>query len=306
MMKAKTIIKDLAESGIEVDEIFTKANEKLCENNEADMFVTAFIGILDLNTGIMNIANAGHNPPIIRHSNGKFEYLQVRPGLVLAAMEGIKYKKYEIKFMPGDQIYLYTDGITEAIDIKEEFYGESRLLDVINSVEISSARDICNIVKKDIDDFVGEAPQFDDITMISVKLNYVESDNFISIIPNKDSIKIVGEFAEKLSEKLELFPKIANKINIVVDEVYSNIVNYSSAKYAEVSYEVIDDKLYLIFSDDGVYYNPLETKDPDITLNVEEREIGGLGIFMVKKLAESVEYNREEDKNLLKIRFSIK
>ena len=113
MMTAKTLIKGFAESGMEVDEVFTHANEKLCEGNDAGMFVTAWIGVLDLRTGLLSYANAGHNPPVIKKKDGQYEYLRTRANFILAGMESVKYKKHEIQLQPGDEIYLYTDGVTE-------------------------------------------------------------------------------------------------------------------------------------------------------------------------------------------------
>lgn len=301
MMRAKTIIKDLAESGMELSEIFTKANEKLCENNEAGMFVTAWMGILDLKTGLMKFANAGHNPPLVRHGNGEFEYLKTRSGFLLAGMEGSKYRKNELQLMPGDSIYLYTDGVTEATDNDTELYGENRLLNFVNSFERISPEILCKGVKADVDKFVDTAPQFDDITMLALTLKAIMGDNRVCIIPKEDSREAVNEFAQNLTEKLEVVPKVASKINIVFDEIYTNILNYSKATLASISYNIEMGKLYITFTDNGVPYNPLQAAEPDITLSAEDREIGGLGIFMVKKMTESMEYHYEDNENILQL-----
>ena len=166
MMRAKTSIKDLAEGGLDVGTIFTKANNGLCENNEAGMFVTAWIGILDLRTGVVKFANAGHNPPMVRKANGEFVYMKSRAGLVLAGMEDIPYMEQEMQLEPGDRIFLYTDGVTEANDIDGKLYSEERLESFINSVKEEKAEDVLNAIKGDIDLFAAEAPQFDDITML--------------------------------------------------------------------------------------------------------------------------------------------
>ena len=166
MMRAKTIIKDLAEGGMDVGSIFTKANNGLCENNEAGMFVTAWIGILDLRTGVVKFANAGHNPPMVRKAGGEFVYMKSRAGLVLAGMEDIPYMEQEMQLEPGDRIFLYTDGVTEANDIDGKLYSEERLESFINSVKEETAEDVLNAIKGDIDLFAAEAPQFDDITML--------------------------------------------------------------------------------------------------------------------------------------------
>lgn len=171
MMTAKTIIKGYAESGKPVDEVFTIANEKLCESNEAGMFVTAWMGVLDLKTGAVEFANAGHNPPLVRHADGAFAHLKTRPGLVLAGMEGIRYRKNDLQLSLGDEIYLYTDGVTEAANANNELYGEERLLTLLNSLHGLSGEEICRAVKADIAAFVGDAPQFDDITMLHLKYN---------------------------------------------------------------------------------------------------------------------------------------
>lgn len=301
MMQAKTIIKDLAESGLELSEIFMTANKKLCENNDAGMFVTAWMGILDLKTGLLKFVNAGHNPPLLKQKDGEFTYLKARSGMVLAGMDGVKYRQNELQLTPCDQIFLYTDGVTEATDKDNQLYGEDRLLKTVNANITKDTKGLCEAVKTDVDKFVGDAPQFDDITMLSVELKYIRGENSITVVADDKSMLPVSEFVNSLTDKLSVVPKVANKVSIAVDEIYSNIVNYSEARMATVSYQIKDSKLYLTFIDDGIPYNPLEAEEPDITLTAEERKIGGLGIFMVKKMTESMEYIYEDDKNVLKL-----
>ncbi len=167
MMTSKTLIKSFAETGKSVDEVLTEANRELCENNDAGMFVTAWMGVADLTTGEVEYVSAGHNPPLVMHKDGSYEYLKGRHGFVLAGMEGIKYKKSSMQLAPGDKIYLYTDGVTEATNANNELYGEERLLSALNGNKSASVEDTCKTVKADVDEFVGEAPQFDDITMLA-------------------------------------------------------------------------------------------------------------------------------------------
>lgn len=171
MMTAKTIIKGYAESGKSVDEVFTIANEKLCESNEAGMFVTAWFGVLDLLTGKVEFVNAGHNPPLVRHKDSTFDYLKSKPSFVIAGMEGMKYRRNEFFLSSGDEIYLYTDGVTEATDSENRLYGEERLVRFLNTLHGLSGEEICHAVKADVADFVDDAPQFDDITMLYLKYN---------------------------------------------------------------------------------------------------------------------------------------
>ncbi len=169
MMRAKTELKSLTEADIPLAEVFTNGNEALCEGNDAGMFVTAWQGSVDLQNGILHYVNAGHNPPLVRHGDGKFEYLRSKAGFVLAGMDGVRYKTQEWQLEKGDVIFLYTDGVTEATNASTELFGEERLLEAINRSEFTSMEELCAIMKKEVDAFVGDAPQFDDITMLAFR-----------------------------------------------------------------------------------------------------------------------------------------
>lgn len=171
MMTSKTLIKSLAESGLEIDEVFTAANNHLCENNDAGMFVTAWMGIIDLKTGLVSFTNAGHNPPVVKRGNGSFEFLRGNSGFVLAGIEDFPYSKGELQLMPGDTIYLYTDGVTEATNEQEELYEEDRLLQALNKNRTEDMETLCRAVQESVDAFADGAPQFDDITMLAMQFN---------------------------------------------------------------------------------------------------------------------------------------
>ncbi len=168
MMKAKAIVKSVAQTQKEACDVLTLANNILSENNEENMFVTLWLGILDIGTGYVSFANAGHCAPVIKRADGKCDFLRFRSGLMLGAMPGIRYKKREMKIEPGDAIFLYTDGITEAERSVNVFYGEERLLDVLRSCESNTASGICDEVKGDVVRFVYSAPQSDDLTMLAL------------------------------------------------------------------------------------------------------------------------------------------
>ena len=174
MMEAKTLLKSYAESGMGVAEVLTQANNKLCEGNEAGMFVTVWMGCLNTRTGEVTYANAGHNLPVIRHADGSVEMVKSRPGLVLAGMEDIRYRANTVQLKPGDLIYLYTDGVTEATNADNGLYGDNRLLAVLEGNTDADVHAVCANVKTDVDIFVGDAPRFDDITMLA--LTYMPSE----------------------------------------------------------------------------------------------------------------------------------
>lgn len=169
MMITKTLIKNTALNGYGVDEVCNKVNNTLCEKNALNHFVTSWFGIFDLRTGKLEFVNVGHNPPLIyTKKDNSFEYLKTKPNLILAAMENTKYTKHEVTLEPGDKIFLYTDGVTEATNENDELYGEKRLQDYLNNHINEDVETTIKGVKNDIDNFIGKAEQFDDITMLEL------------------------------------------------------------------------------------------------------------------------------------------
>ena len=306
MMTAKTIIKDLAESGMAVNDIFTKANAKLCENNESGMFVTAWMGIMDIPSGKLQFANAGHNPPLLKKADGSFEYLKTRAGFVLAGMEGVKYRVGEIMLSKGDRLFLYTDGVTEATNTQNELYGEDRLLEFMNKNSSIDAAKILPKLKNDIDKFVGEAPQFDDITMLIFDYKLDKGGQMANkIFPAKtESLSDVLAFIEQRLETFGCSMKLQIAICVAIEEVFVNVAHYA---YKEgngnvefnISFDEVTRLVTFKMTDSGVPFDPLKKEDPDISLSAEERNIGGLGIFITKKTMDNVSYAYENGKNIL-------
>ena len=301
MMNAKTLIKGLVESGHDAAETFTIANDRLCRNNEAGMFVTAWLGILDLATGNLQYVNAGHNPPAVRRAEGQFELLKSRANLVLAGMEGIRYRSAEMTLAPGDEIYLYTDGVTEARNAHKELFGEERLLRSLNETPEQTVEERCMKVKNDVAAFVADEPQFDDMTMLCVQLSRVNAGETLEIQPDAKAVSRVKEFLTQQAQRLMISDKQRKTLMVAADEIYSNIVRYSGAKTVRIFIGKEDEKLIAVFSDDGVPYNPLMNEEPDIHAALQDRDIGGLGIFMVRKMTESVEYEYRDHMNRLKL-----
>ena len=307
MMTAKTIIKDLAESGIPVNEIFTRANEKLCENNESGMFVTAWMGILDITTGNMQFANAGHNPPLLKKANGDFEYLKTRPGFVLAGMEGVRYRAGEITLSPGDRLFLYTDGIPEATNIENKLYGEDRLLAFMNQNVTMNAKALLPALKANIDEFVGEAPQFDDITMLMFDYKPKQGGTYMvnKTFPAKiEMLSDVLGFVDCTLDEYECPMKIQTAVCVAIEEVFVNVAHYAYGDgegdmTLSIGFEKESRTITFRMTDKGTPFDPLKNPDPDITLSAEDREIGGLGIFIAKKTMDELNYAYENGENIL-------
>ncbi len=169
MVIAKTLIKNRAMMGDSPSQILGNVNEQLCEGNDAMLFVTVWLGILTISTGKGVAANAGHEHPVLKRADGKYELVEYRHSPAVATMEGIRFREHEFEMNPGDVLFVYTDGVPEATDANNELFGNQRMLDALNKDLEESPKEALVTVRKAIDDFVGEAPQFDDITMLCMK-----------------------------------------------------------------------------------------------------------------------------------------
>ncbi len=169
MVIGKTLIKDHTKPGVDLGDVFSEVNDLLCESNSEGLFITAFEGVLDLETGKFSFVNAGHEMPFIAKAGGAYEPYKLRAGFVLAGMENMKYQSGQIQLSPGDKIFQYTDGVTEATNAAHELYGMKRLTDILVKNTDQPPVKLLTAVKADIDLFVGDAPQFDDITMLCVE-----------------------------------------------------------------------------------------------------------------------------------------
>ena len=168
MVIAKTLLKNTAQSGISPKEVLSQVNTQLCENNEAEMFVTVWLGVMQISTGHMVCANAGHEYPAIRRVGGQYELLHDKHGFVLAGMEGSRYREYEITLEKGDSLFVYTDGVPEATNAENELFGTDRMLEALNQNPDAASEEVIREVQKAMEVFVKQAPQFDDITMLSM------------------------------------------------------------------------------------------------------------------------------------------
>lgn len=306
MVIAKTLIKNSAQTGASPKSVLETVNNQLCENNEAEMFVTVWLGIYEISTGKLIAANAGHEYPVIKRADGKFELYKDKHGFVLAGMENSRYREYELNLNAGDLMFIYTDGVAEATNGQNQLYGTERMLEALNKNLEASPENLLRALKADIDNFVGDSPQFDDITMLGLKIrNEGETKMHTMKFPAKvDQIPKATEFIETILEAQECSLKTMMQINIAIDEIFSNIVHYAYEKDdGEVVLECIveNESVKLKFLDTGKPYNPFEKEDPDISLSAEERSIGGLGIYMVKKSMDRVEYEYIDGKNVLTV-----
>jgi sigma-B regulation protein RsbU (phosphoserine phosphatase) len=169
MMACKIILQSVAMLGGSPAEVLTRTNEAICSNNQEEMFITVWMGVLEISTGKLTAANAGHEYPVIMEADGLFELYRDKHGLVIGAMDGVKYREYELMLKPGTKLFVYTDGVPEATDADNELFGLNRMVTALNKVRNGTPEEILAGVKRDVNRFVKGAEQFDDVTMLCME-----------------------------------------------------------------------------------------------------------------------------------------
>ncbi len=316
MMVSKIILQSCAMLGRSVAEILTKTNEALCSNNQVEMFVTVWLGILELSTGRLTAANAGHEYPVLKRADSSFELYKDKHGFILGGMDGVKYKEYELQLKPGEKLFVYTDGVTEATDTENNMFGVKRMINALNEDPDAEPKQILKNVHAAIDDFVQAAEQFDDITMLCIEYHGQDKAasraakepedlmNELIVEALEEKLPEVLAFVDRHLERVDCPMKAQMEIDVAVEEIFVNIASYAYAPGtgdAGIRVETSEDPaaITIIFSDRGVPYDPLKREDPDVTLSAEERDIGGLGIFMTKKFMDKLEYEFKDGQNIL-------
>jgi sigma-B regulation protein RsbU (phosphoserine phosphatase) len=308
MAMTRTLIKSRATDDRSTASILTHVNDELSQNNKSCMFVTIFAGILNIRSGELVYTNGGHNPPYIRRNDGALQRLDKRHGPAIGAMEGMVYKEERDTLEPGDLLFLYTDGVTEAMDVDHHLFSDDRLQDLLASLETDDADTAVDQTVSAVRAFEGEAEQADDITVLGLRYQGKPEDALmaeqrITIKSRMPEIAAVNEKFEAFAEEFGIPATVAMKFNVIFDELLNNIVTYAyrddDEHDIEVRMKLVGKRLTVTITDDGVPFNPLSEEAPDIAAPLEEREIGGLGIHLVRNLIDDVTYQRQIGKNVM-------
>jgi sigma-B regulation protein RsbU (phosphoserine phosphatase) len=306
MAITKTIIKNRLQSGEDPALALEIINHQLCDNNIMDMFVTAWLCILEISSNKLVYVNAGHNQPLAgRKGQGGqgFTFLVSPPDLPLAGMDDTRYHSREMRLDGGDMLFLYTDGIVEAADSGGAFYGKERLRSFLNNNTGGTLNDMLSRLRADIAAFAGGAEQSDDITMLAIRIIGGEP-AAAQTITLKAAVAELDALIAFIGRGLDTGgcpDHVRGQIELAAEEIFVNIADYA---YNEEGGEVTVDcrldpspggmKMTLIFRDKGRAFNPLDYDEPDITLPLEEREPGGLGLLIVRKTMDTIQYSRED------------
>ena len=280
------------------DQIMQQMNDPLTEQNEQDMFATLFIGVLDMETGVLNYCNGGHNAPVLVHKKDTRQ-LEVLPNLPIGIMGGFEYADQTIQIQRGDTLFLYTDGLTEAENKVHAQYGEERMLKLLTTTDGMPPRNIVETFQKDVNSFVNGAPQSDDLTMLAIRYQ-------ISAIVMRNDIQQIPTLSEWV-DGLHVPDELNMPINLALEEVVSNVMLYAYpgrkdgkvfVEYTEIENEQGKQLIFTV-SDSGIPFDPTKQKEVDTSLAAEDREIGGLGIHLVRQLMDEIRYERVDNKNIL-------
>ena len=279
-------------------------NRGMFDMTENEMFVTFFCGVLDMENGVLRYCNAGHNPPLV--FTNQVEMLPVAPNIPLGVELGMVFEEQQLRLHYDDALYLYTDGVSEAENLEHEQFGMARMQTVLH--ERRRAQEHLDAMLAAVRSFVGEAPQSDDITMLFIHyLNEKQASDVMEkhlILHNEiQQIPQLASFLETIAEEKNISQALTMSLNLALEEAVTNVILYAYPEGTDglVDIEAVlrDDSLEFILSDSGKPFDPTAAPEADITLGVEERQIGGLGIYLVKQIMDSVTYKRENGRNIL-------
>jgi sigma-B regulation protein RsbU (phosphoserine phosphatase) len=305
MAMTKTLIKSYASSDLSTASIMTRVNDELCEGNDENLFVTVFLAILNIHTGELRFTNAGHNYPYLIKEDKSLVTLNQKHGPIVAAMDGLVYKEDLINLDKFDTLFLYTDGVTEAMNNEEELYGEKRLENFLTEHNCKDVKTSVDLLMKDIYTYENSSDQTDDITVLSCFYSgqsVLESLN-ISIENQLDNIRLISESFDTFCEENQISSSVNQKVNLSVDDLVNNIISYgykdNKVHTIELEFKCLKHELIIIIEDDAIPFNPFDGCTDNTHLSIEEREIGGLGIHLVKNLMDSCQYQRKANKNVV-------
>lgn len=310
MAVTRTLFRNTANRCDSPREIISAINNTVLKDNDTCMFVTMFVGVLDLTTGRLIYCNAGHNPPVLA-GRGEASMCRCRENIPAGVIEDFDYEEESIVLRPGQNLFLYTDGLTEAENSALELYGSDRMLSLLARHADDSPKEIISRMETSVNDFVGGFDQSDDLTMLCLRLNGGRPPRKV-FANTMQSVSVLPEYTADVAERYGLGDEVRDRINLVLEEALVNVICYAYPEGVtgeialDAEYDAASGDLTFEISDSGRPFDPTCAASPDIDVPVEERSIGGLGIYLVRSLSDRMEYSRREDRNILKITISTK
>ena len=304
MAVTRALFRAIVSHEVMPDRIVTVLNEIMSAENNSDMFVTFFVGVLDMPTGRMRYCNAGHDAPILIGSGEGL--LPCDSNIPVGVMQGWKYTLQETTIDPWTTIFLYTDGLTEAEDIEHGQFQEQRIFDVIKQAS-HEPKQLIEAMTEAVHQFVGEAQQSDDLTMLALQYKHQQPDiryqRSITLPNDVQTIPKLSDFVDTVCEAAGFDMSLSMQMNLALEEAVVNVMNYAYPKgtkgMVSIDATLTDKGLKFVISDNGKPFDPTAKAEVDTTLSAEERSIGGLGIHLIRKIMDSVNYEYVEGRNVL-------
>jgi len=301
-----TLLRAYAESFRAPSRIMRKINPRLIEGNEEDcLFTTLFLAIINLQRNSLTYCNAGHNPALLQRADGSLEELNVIHGPAVGVIENVPYEQERVPFHPGDRLLLYTDGVSETFNNQGDLYGSERLLDYCRSTPLTvPARKFLAGLLMDLNVFSGTELSHDDVTLVAICRDQESQRAVVSSEHTQPaSVEGMGQLmaaSDRFCQQQSIAAEISGRLQLVLDELLVNVVSHGAgASEHEPTIRLLlrflpEDQLLVVeIRDDGIAFNPFALAEPDTDLTIEERELGGLGIFLVRALARTFSYSYE-------------
>lgn len=312
MAITQTLFRNIALHESNPARIMGELNQAACRNNKSNIFITLFIGILDLPTGRLRYCNAGHEMPILiegqcSKANGQCSMVNALPNLPIGIFEDFGYEMQEMNMRKGDTLFLYTDGLTEAKNAQKELLGRAQAMELVADIGATDPKAMVNGVIDQWRRFAGNTEQSDDLTLLAISYTPREEQHILDetlTLPNDvKEVATLSTFIKDVMTRLNIGKPLAGKLRLALEEAVVNVMEYAypAGTKGDVSIRVTSDgeRLRFVISDRGISFDPTEASKADTTLSAEERPVGGLGILLVRELMDYINYERTDGKNVL-------
>ena len=307
MAVTRYLFRNISTHVAEPEVIVSALNDSLNESNTTSIFVTCLVGVLDLPTGCLRYCNAGHDAPYLINPNSAnpCTKLPVKSHLPIAAMPGWKYSRQETMLSPGTTLFLFTDGVVEAENREHQLFRMSRLQQVLSEAD-PHPETLVKTVEGAVHQFVGDAEQSDDMTMLAIMYTRKQMDvklkRQLTLSNDVQETPLLGDFVTEVCESLGIDSSTSKKMNLAIEEAVVNVMKYAYPDGAEgevrITAEANDVRLKIVISDDGQPFDPTAYGKVDITKSAEDRDIGGLGIHLMRRIMDSINYERVDGQNI--------
>jgi sigma-B regulation protein RsbU (phosphoserine phosphatase) len=279
-------------------------NRSICEESTAGYFVTMFVGILDLTTGHLDYCNAGHEQPIVTG-----QPLEVILNLPVGALSDWNYEGQQTQLQPGDILFLYTDGLSEAKNTAGELFGRKHVKDLATEHTTDSPQQLVELMETEVHRYVDDAEQSDDITLLAIRWqsqggshsSRLSSTSHLSMSASMDDIGALEPFVTQAAQQAGLDDRETKRLRLAVEEAVANVINHGQATAITLLASVEDNQLVLTVDDDGLPFDPTADSTTDFTVPADQRPPGGLGIMYLHKMTDGLDYQRVDGHNVLRI-----